>query len=278
MTVAYYPELDRSQAAKYGPWAVISGASDGTGEGFARQLAALGINLLLIARRGALLDALAAELRAAHQIETRTLVQDLMAVDAGENILKAAADLDVGLYVSNAGADGVGASFLERPVERWHNMINMNVRTVVHVTHGFATRMKARGRGGILLMSSMSALGGLPWLAMYSSTKGFEMVFAEALWAEFADVNVDVLAVLAPGMDTPCFRRNTAGTNFNTLGQTPHDPDDVVRQALARLPYGPLLLFPVNPGAADMEPLTLERRDRVAAAAAVGRSFFSADA
>jgi short-subunit dehydrogenase len=274
MASSLYPPLDRDRAAKYGPWAVISGASDGTGEGFARQLAALGLNVLLIARRGAVLEALAADIRAAYGVETQILVQDLMDPAAAGAILAAAAGLDVGLYVSNAGADGVGASFLDSPAERWRRMVNMNVLTVMELTHGFGTRMIARGGGGILLMSSMSALRGLPWLTMYSATKGFEMGFAEGLWGELYEENVDMLAVLAPCMDTPCFRTNTAGTNFDSMGQIPHDPDEVVRQALARLPHGPLLLFPVNPGSADMEPITQERRQAVLAAVTIGQSFF----
>jgi hypothetical protein len=100
------------------------------------------------------------------------------------------------------------------------------------------------------------------------------MVFAEALWGELAEENVDVLGVLAPGMDTPCFRRNTAGTSFDTRGIVPHDPDEVVARALARLPYGPLLMFPMSPGAADMEPQIAERRARTIQAKANGRTFF----
>jgi len=272
-----HPPLDRDRAAKYGPWAVIAGASDGTGEGYARQLAALGINVMLIARRKPVLDALAAEIRDAHGVETRVLVQDLMASGASANILQAASDLDVGLYVSNAGADGVGASFLGNPPSRWRGMINMNVDTVMEVTHALATKMVARGRGGILLMSSMSALGGLPWLTMYSATKSFELGFAEALWGELIDTGVDVLVVLAPLMDTPCFRRNIAGTNFD-IEQAAHKPDDIVREALATLPHGPVRLFPINPGPEDMEPQARERRERVLASGAVGKSFFAATA
>jgi short-subunit dehydrogenase len=274
MASSPYPPLDRERAAKYGPWAVISGASDGTGEAFARQLAALGINVLLIARRQAVLEALAADIRAAHGVETRILVQDLMDPAAAGNILEAAADLDVGLYVSNAGADGVGASFLDNPAERWRRMVNMNVLTVIDLTHGFGQRMVARGRGGMLLMSSMSALRGLPWMTMYAATKGFEMGFAEGLWGELQQENVDMLAVLAPCMDTPCFRTNTAGTNFDSMGMIAQKPDDVVRQALARLPHGPLLMFPAEPGSTELEPMTEERRQAVLAAVNLGQSFF----
>lgn len=270
-----YPALDRKSAAKYGPWAVITGASDGTGESYARQLASLGINIMLIARRGPLLNAVAKELEETHGVKTRVLVQDLMAPNAADEILKASWDLDVGLYVSNAGADGVGASFLDHPATRWRGMIRMNVDTVMELTHGFATKMIVRGSGGILLMSSGSAVGGLPWLTIYAATKSFEMVFAEGLWAELmeAKADVDILVVLAPLMDTPCYRRNIAGTHFD-VAQEPWRPDDVVRRALSTLPHGPVLMLTTNPGPNDMQVEERARRERVLAVAAVGKSFF----
>jgi short-subunit dehydrogenase len=225
---------------------------------------------MLVARRADALTALAEDLQTAYGIQTRTLVQDLMAFDAGDRILAAAADLEVGLYVSNAGADGGGSSFTQNSVERWQNVINMNVRTVTQTTHGFGARMSARGRGGILLMSSLAALGGQPWLAMYSATKAFEMVFAEALWAELGEAGVDMLVVLAPGMDTPTFRRGVEGTNFDLSNV--FDPDQVVQDALALLPSGPLLIFPYGPDADAVERITQERRDRLLAMAEIGKS------
>ena len=271
MAIGSFDDLSAAAARDtYGPWAVIAGASDGTGEAFARSLARLGVNVLLIARREPALRALAAELTAAHAVQTRVLVQDLMAPDAGHNILSAAEQLDVGLYISNAGADGGGSAYIDSPAERWLNVINMNVRTVAQTVHGFARRFTARRRGGILLMSSLAALGGQPWLAMYSATKAFEMVLAEALWSELADAKVDVLAVLAPAMNTPTFRAGVAGTDYDL--STVFEPDDVVREALAHLPHGPLLIYPFGPEADGVQQLTRARADRVIAMAAIGKS------
>ena len=273
MTQAPTP-LDKSKVAeKYGPWAVIAGASDGTGEGFARELAAMGINLVLAARREDKLRALGEDLKGAHGIDYRVLVQDLMDMDAGASILNATADLDVGLYVSNAGADAVGKAFLDEPVERWQRMVNMNVRTVIDTCHGFGQRMRKRGGGGLLIMSSMSALGGIPWLSIYSSTKGFEAVFCEAIWAELQPLGIDVLSVLAPAMDTPCFRRNTEGTGFLIDRSMCFDPFDVAREALEWLPHGPLLLYPNTVGGEDMRPMMAERKARVEGSMALGNSF-----
>ncbi len=266
--------LDKAAAkAKYGPWAVIAGASDGTGEGFARELAAMGINLVLSSRRREVLEALGAGLAEAHGIEYRIHVQDLMAEGAGQAILDAADDLDVGLYVSNAGADAVGRGFLDEEVERWRRMITMNVTNVVETCYGFGRKMRTRGKGGLLIMSSGSALGGIPFQSMYSSTKAFESNFCEGLWGELKPNNIDVLCVLAPLMDTPCFRRNTEGTGFLMDSSAAFDPFDVSRDALEWLPHGPLLMYPNLVGGEDMRPEMAERRARVEGSMALGNSF-----
>ncbi|MCB2062516.1 MAG: SDR family NAD(P)-dependent oxidoreductase [Novosphingobium sp.] len=268
--------LDKETAkSKYGPWAVIAGASDGTGEHFARELAAMGINLVLSARREPVLRALGEELKAAHGIEYRVHAQDLMDEDAGARLLEACDDLDVGLYVSNAGAgvDASGTAFLDSPVERWHRLANMNVRTVMDTCHGFGLKMRARGSGGLLIMCSMSAMLGIPYIATYSSTKSFEAVFCEALWGELRPFNVDVLAVLAPAMDTPNFRATTEGTGFLISPDMCFAPDQVVRDALDWLPHGPLLLYPQAPGSEDMRPIMAERKARLQEVMALGESF-----
>jgi len=273
MTIGQYEELDHAALlTQYGPWAVIAGASDGTGAGYARKLAAAGLNIMLVARRAEALATVAQELEQRFGISTRRLALDLMSVDAGERILEAAADLDVGLYVSNAGADGGGSAYLNSPVQRWHNVINMNVRNVTTTAYGFGNRMAARKRGGLLLMSSLAALGGQPWLAMYSATKAFEMVLAEALWAELGDSGIDVLSVLAPAMTTPTFHRGVAGTDFDI--STAFDPEFVVAEALAHLPHGPLLIFPDSPQGESTAALTATRRERVEMMAHIGKSLF----
>ncbi|MCB2062515.1 MAG: SDR family NAD(P)-dependent oxidoreductase [Novosphingobium sp.] len=273
MTQAPTP-LDRNAAkSKYGPWAVIAGASDGTGEGFARELAAMGINLLLISRRREVLEALGEELKAAHGIEYRVHVQDLMVEGAGQAIIDAASDLDVGLYVSNAGADAVGKGFIDEPLERWLGMITMNVTTVVETCYHFGRKMRERGGGGLLVMSSGSALGGIPFLSMYSSTKAFEGNFCEGLWAELKPHNVDVLSVLAPLMDTPCFRRNTEGTGFLMAASLAWDPFVISQRSLDWLPHGPLLIFPNLTNEEDRLAEMDERRARVEGSMALGESF-----
>src|SRR5882757_6742570 len=231
MTVQTPPAMSAEHMrAKYGPWAVIAGASEGTGAEYARQLAAVGIHCLLAARRAEPLEKIAHELTGKH--------------------------------------------FLDVPLEDSHRLINMNVRTVIDAVHAFAPLMKARGRGGIVLMTSGAALGGQPRLAMYSGTKAFELNFGESLWIELRKFGVDVLSVAAPAMDTPVLREALAARNLKPQGV--YDPKDVVQIALQCLPAGPSYVFPLGPHQ-DADTLNEERRSRLLAVAEITKAFFGAD-
>jgi len=236
------PDIDAAAfAAKYGPWAVIAGASDGTGADFAEQLAEMGLNLLLAARRGDLLDELAGRLRAEHGVETRTLVVDLMRPDAADRMLEASADLDVGLYVSNAGVGDQGVPFIDADLDAAKRVIALNVETLTAALHGFGRRLRDRGRGGIVVMSSSAALGGRPYFAMYSATKGYGLLLAESLWAELRPEGVDVVAVVSQAMTTPTMLRGRAGQTIPD-GYA-YRPADVARAGLASLGVSPLFVF-----------------------------------
>jgi short-subunit dehydrogenase len=259
---------------KYGPWAVIAGASEGTGAEYARQLAAIGIHCLLVARRAEPLGKIAQELSEKYRVQTRVLSVDLSAPDAAQRMKDAVVDVEVGLYVSNAGADSTGMHFLDVPLERSHRLINMNVATVVDAVYAFAPAMKARGRGGIVLMSSGAALGGQPRLAMYSGTKAFELNFGESLWIELRKSGVDVLTVAAPAMDTPVLREALAARNLQPQGV--YDPKEVVKIALEHLPAGPTYVFPLGPHQ-NADALNEERRSRLLAVAEITKAFFGDD-
>lgn len=250
-------------AAKYGPWAVIAGASEGTGACFAEELAALGINLALVSRRPDALDALGERLKAAHGIETRAIMQDLSAPGAGAAVVAACADLDVGLYISNAGA-GNFSRFFEDEVESSHRLVRMNVATLIDAAHGFGRKFLGQGRGGIVIMASGAGLGGQPQLALYSATKAFEINFAESLWAEYASRGIDAIAVAAPLMNTPMLQRTVAGMDFD-FAQA-FDPADVTHNALAGLLAGePLQVVPDGPLSERLPRQTAERRERLEA-------------
>lgn len=236
-------------AAKFGPWAVIAGASEGTGECYARELAQMGINLVLVSRRLPALEELGEKLRSEFGIEFRALAQDLTEDGAGKRMVEAASDLDVGLYVSNAGADGFHG-FFEEDSAPAHRLVTMNISTLIDAANGFGKRMLDRGpegqpRGGIIVMASGAGLGGQPNLAMYSATKAFEITFAESLWAEYHERGIDVLGVCAPLMNTPTLRR-TVPEGFDI--SMSYDPAQVTHNALAGLLAGePLQIIPDGP-------------------------------
>ncbi|MHC8380493.1 SDR family NAD(P)-dependent oxidoreductase [Pseudomonas sp. LB3P14] len=269
MVTTFKPAVFRT---KYGPWAVITGASDGTGAAFARQLASLGLNLVLIARRPDPLADLAAELEQAHDIETRTATIDLYQPDAGQRVLEAAAGLEVGLFISNAGADTNGLPFLDAPLDAWRKLITRNVLVVTETVYGFAGPMRERRRGGILLMSSGTALGGAPGVAVYSGTKAFDLNLAESLWVELGDFGIDVLSSVSPAMNTPSLQHVLAKHNLSVPGL--FEAEDVVQTLLARLPDGPTHVFAFGPDAPQAGQIEKARRVRVEMMREASKMFF----
>lgn len=182
---------------RYGAWAVVTGASDGIGREFARALAARGFDLVLVARRAPALQALATELAAAHAVECRPLVADLTARTACQAIADATAALDVGLLVAAAGF-GTSGDFVANPLEREREMLAVNCAAVLDLSWIFARRFVARGRGGLVLLSSIVAFQGVARSAHYAATKAWVQSFAEGLRVELAPQGVDVIAS-APG-------------------------------------------------------------------------------
>ncbi|MDE2563115.1 MAG: SDR family NAD(P)-dependent oxidoreductase [Sphingomonadales bacterium] len=257
------PRLALDAAAfreRYGPWAVIAGASEGTGECYARELAVMGINLVLISRRRDALQALGEALKVEHGINYRAVVQDLAEEGAGLRIVEVAAGLDVGLYVSNAGADGF-ASFFEDGTAAAHRLVRMNISTLIDAANGFGKHFVARGRGGIVIMASGAGLGGQPNLALYSATKGFEINFAESLWAEYHERGIDIIGIAAPIMRTPTLLRMVPeGFDVSDV----YDPADVAHNALAGLLAGePLQIVPDGPGQEKQPQVQADRKARL---------------
>jgi uncharacterized protein len=254
---------------KYGPWAVIAGASDGVGAGFARAVAAAGLNVVLISRRLETLDALARQLQAEFGVQTRTASVDLYEADAAARVFESAAGLEVGLYISNAGASSNIADYVDRPFQEWRALLNRNVMRLAELVHGFAGKMKARGRGGVIIMSSEGALGGAAKVAVYSGTKAFDLVFAESLWIELKPFGVDVLSVVAGAMDTPAFRSVVGARDIPGV----LDPEFVARGAVAKLGQGPVCVF--GSGLETSEGQIAEaRRNRVEAVTNMTKKFF----
>lgn len=188
----------RTEVSKFGPWAVVTGASSGIGKEFARQLAARGLDLVLVARRTDRLADLATELSEAHGTKTRLVVADLADPRGVEAVFDATARLDVGLVVSNAGAVTLGP-VLEQSIETLRRDLQLNLHAHLELGYYFGRRMKDAGRpGGLLLVSSVGALQGIPYAANYAASKAYVHNFAEALHHELAPSGIRV-TVLAPG-------------------------------------------------------------------------------
>ncbi|MCI3276792.1 SDR family NAD(P)-dependent oxidoreductase [Streptomyces cylindrosporus] len=222
---------------EYGPVAVITGASSGIGHSFAGQLAARGLDVVLVARRTDRLEELAQQLRRTHGVEATVVAADLADPAAPEQVLDTVADLDVGLLVSNAGFSSVKGPFEQERAEVLSSMLMVNSLAPTLLAHGLSPRWKERGRGGIVFTSSVEGLLGIPYSAAYPATKAYVIALAEALWAELGPAGVDVLALCPGATDTGAIRRQ--GINPMTL---PHlmSPDDVARSALDHLHDGPV--------------------------------------
>ncbi|MBW2498833.1 MAG: SDR family NAD(P)-dependent oxidoreductase [Deltaproteobacteria bacterium] len=222
---------------RFGTWALVAGASDGIGESFAHQIAERGLNVALLARRESLLDEVAAAIRERHGVETRVLVADLTGDDLDDRVARGTEDLEVGLLVYNAGAVHGAKHFHDQPVEHALGLVNLNCRGPVLLAHRFGLRMRERGRGGILLLTSIAALCGSSYTSSYCATKAFDLMLAESLWHELGPQGVDVMGVIAGATRTPSML--TSNSAFEAYPGI-MDPEDVALGALANLGRGPV--------------------------------------
>jgi short-subunit dehydrogenase len=175
---------------------MVTGASSGIGEAFARRLAERGSGLILVARREDLLGKLATELESAHRVPVEVLPADLTD-EAGLTAVAArlsASDGPVDLLVNNAGSSGSG-NFATLPIERELRTAALNVLAPLRLTHACLPGMIARGAGGVVNVSSISALLPRPGSATYAATKAFLSAFGESLAMEVAGRGVHITTV-----------------------------------------------------------------------------------
>ncbi|MGW4528018.1 SDR family NAD(P)-dependent oxidoreductase [Amycolatopsis sp. NPDC004378] len=182
---------------RYGPRALVTGASSGIGRAIATELAAAGFDLVLAARRAPALDELAAGFTAAHGIDVRVLPVDLATATGADELIAKTAGTDIGLYVAAAGV-GTSGLFLDADLEQEQHMLRLNCESVLTTSLAFGQRMTERSRGGMILMSSIVGFQGMPNAAHYAATKAYVQTLAEALHVELRSHGVDVLAA-APG-------------------------------------------------------------------------------
>jgi len=216
--------------SKFGPWALITGASSGIGEEFARQLARAGLNLVLVARRGDVLQETADYLSKTHGIKTRVISADLSDPQIVDALPEKIADIDIGLVISNAGADSMGALIKVDP-SVLRSMYSLNTYPHLAFTRYFSERMLKRKAGAIILVSSMAGLQGTAFGANYSAAKGYILNLGEAVNRELRDTGVN-LTVLVPGpTDTPAVGPRD-DIDFSKMPVSPMKVGTVVRGTL----------------------------------------------
>lgn len=211
---------------RYGPWAVVTGASSGIGREMALVLAEAGLSLVLVARSQEVLEKMAADLTARHGIEVTIVPADLAL--GTEAVEAATRGLDVGLLVAAAGF-GTSGPFLDSALETELEMLNVNCRAPLEMSLHFGRLFAERGRGGIVLMGSIVGFQGTPYAANYAATKAYVQTLAEALHAELAPFGVDVISS-APGPTDSGFAARAGQRMGATL-----KPDDVARTTLDAL-------------------------------------------
>jgi short-subunit dehydrogenase len=233
-------------ADKYGPWALVVGASDGCGALFAERLAREGVNVVLVARREHVLNEVAAGIGERTSAKTKTLAVDLTDSDAAQTIIDATADVEVGMLVYCAGADPNYEPFLANPVSTAEALLQRNCLVLMRLCHHYAGLMVERGRGGIVNFSSGAALAGGPNMVAYGGTKAFDLVFTEGLWAELHDKGVDVLCLLLGKTDTPALRElEYSRGQIASLDDVPSNAvsaESVIDEAFDNLTNGPTLM------------------------------------
>ena len=243
---------------QYGPWALVTGAAraEGLGYSFARHLAGRNFNLALVDIQGDALAERAAELQARYLVKVRPIVLDLGREDFLDELLPQTADITVGMVVCNHMATHRETpAVLEMDLETHHALLNINARAYTSLIHAYGRPMVARGRGGIVIISSGAGLQTAPYTGAYSANKAYQRALGEALWYELRGSGVDVL-VAAPGL------MDTQGDGLAGYPQwmiTPADP--VAVETLAALRRGPLVIpGPVNKALMFVQTRLLPRR------------------
>src|SRR5579863_7896393 len=222
-------------------YALVTGASSGIGEHFARALAARRRNLLLVARSRAKLESLAEELRRAHGVLAEALPFDLSAPGAAEALAAALGErgIEVDLLVNNAGF-GRRGEFARLALDRQSEMIRLNVHAVVELTHRLLAPMMAKRRGAIINVSSTASFQPVPWTTVYAAAKAFVTSFSLGLAEEVRQHGIVVVTLCPGGTETNFFEASSYGTRKIPGGLQP--AGEVVDAALDRLERGGLVV------------------------------------
>lgn len=248
---------------KYGPVALVTGASSGIGRSFSELLASKGLDLVVTARRVERLEELATHLQNTYGVNVTVQQVDLAQSGAAQQLLDATETFDIGLLVSNAGFGWKGA-FDSGDPHTLSDMLMVNCHAPLLLARGFLPRLKTRTKGGIIFTSSVEGLMGGPYSSTYAATKSFMNSLGEGLWAELASTDIHVLTLCPGATDTEAPRLQ--GIDPTTLTNV-MSPDEVARLALENITDGPVYIPSEHYKATFDYMLSMPRRDALMAMA-----------
>ncbi len=231
----------RLDASRFGPWAVATGASSGIGREAAQQIAANGLNLVLVARRAAVLTGLGEELAARYGISFRVIPADLAQPGAERAVIEGTEDLDVGLLFSSAGTGQPGA-FLAFGGEQLRDIVHLNGLSHLLLTHHFSQRFAKRGRGGTLLVSALGADSGIPFHAVPAAAKGLVNTLGRSLHVELKRSGVGISVLIVTPTDTPLVEK--MGLDGSAMPLKPMPVEQCVSEALTGLNRNRMIIMP----------------------------------
>jgi short-subunit dehydrogenase len=269
---------------RYGPWALIVGASEGLGAAFADNCAARGLNVALVARRETPLEDVAAGLRQRHGVETRQIVGDAGKPDFLATVQAGVHGLEIGFMIFNAGVQP-GGPYLKIAMEDHLNCIQIQCVAPTQFTYWLGREMMARGRGGMVLVSSGAAQQGMAHWVGYSAAKAYELMLGEGLWDELRDHGVTVAAYVVGSTATPNFQRVQKKLNLPFAGDydpkdfpegtpLPRTPEEVAANLFPQLEDGPRLYSHPDDKAAAEAAARMPRAELVARAGESSKLYF----
>ncbi len=225
---------------RYGPWALVAGGSEGLGLAFAEEASRRGLSVMLLARRPMQLEQAAMSMRNRASGEVDYLACDLAGAEGCRQAIDWVGDRPVGLLICNAALSPIG-EFLSVEQEKHLACIELNCRSTTRLVYHFASGMQARGRGGVVIVSSMASFQGTAMVASYAASKAYLRVLAEGLWEELKPRGVDVLACCPGIVDTPAYRA-TNPARPGRLVPSPTIPRQVATETLDELGREPLVV------------------------------------
>ena len=218
---------------KYGSTALVAGASEGIGAAFATRLAEEGMDLVLIARRSEPLHKLADELKSRYKVGVMCIQCDLGNNNASRQIVDELKGLEINLLVYNAALSYIGP-FIKNPLENHLEAVRVNMITPLNMVYVFGEKMVSKGKGAVILMTSLAGFQGSGYLSVYGATKAFIRILGESLWYEWKNSGVDVIACCAGATATPGFKKSKP-ENPGFFAPRIQDPEEVADECLKKL-------------------------------------------